>query len=261
MSEACWKPLAEISDIAVNKGASCLGNADPLLAAVAEVIADVLPTASASTLRAGASEAAAALAAVGRLGPVDGGSLDFVAGRLSAIIDILGFAATSTLDDDNTHKAMQPPYSGILRTLSGGARRCADLALLMDKDQDDMSSLLDEMLVMQVITNHPRGVDVYFELTPAGALVTQEIQIAALATHIKAPNAAHLRDDLDSLVVGGRFTCGGEEWIVTDIGTRTLTAIKIDDKAKADPSWLQGPVYALAETSFDEEDIKVIALV
>ncbi|MCV9964274.1 hypothetical protein OIU34_20520 [Pararhizobium sp. BT-229] len=88
----------------------------------------------------------------------------------------------------------------------------------------------------------------------------EQMLLAALAAHLKAPNAAHLRDDLGSLGIGGRFTCGGDEWIVTDIGTRTLTAIKIDEKAKADPSWLQGPVYALAETSFDEEDVKAIDL-
>lgn len=175
MSEAYWRPLAEISDIAAGGGASCLRKADPLLAAVAEIVADVLPTASASTLRAGASEAAAALAAVRRLGPVDEGSPDFVAGRLSAIIDILGFAAASTLDDDNVHKAMQPPYSGILKALSGGARHCADLALSMDKMQGEILSLLHDMRVMQVVTNHRRGVEAYFELTPAGSLLAKEL--------------------------------------------------------------------------------------
>lgn len=84
--------------------------------------------------------------------------------------------------------------------------------------------------------------------------------LAALAAHLKAPSAAHLRDDLGSLGIGGRFTCGGDEWIVTDIGTRTMTAIKIDEKAKTDPSWLQGPPYALAETVFDEEDVKAIEM-
>ncbi|MCV9964276.1 hypothetical protein OIU34_20530 [Pararhizobium sp. BT-229] len=177
MSEAYWKPLAEISDIAAGGGASCLGKADPLLAAVAEIIADVLPTASASTLRAGASEAAAALAAVKRLGPVDDGSPDFVAGRLSAIIDILGFAAMSTLDDDNAQKAMQPPYSGILKALSGGARHCADLASSMGKGRDDMLRLLDDMRAMQVVTDHRRGVETFFELTPAGSLLAKELGV------------------------------------------------------------------------------------
>jgi hypothetical protein len=174
MSESYWKPLAEISGIAANEG---LAKADPLLAAVAEIVADVLSTASASTLRAGASEAAAALAAVRRLGHINEESPDFVAGRLSSIIDILGFAAASTLDDDNAHKAMQPPYRDILKALSGGARHCADLALSMDRMQGEISSLLHDMRVMQVVTNHRRGVEVYFELTPAGSLLAKELAL------------------------------------------------------------------------------------
>lgn len=177
MSEAYWRPLAEISDIAAGGGASCLDKADPLLAAVAETVADVLPTASASTLRAGASEAAAALAAIRQLGLVDEGSSDFVAGRLSALIDILGFAAASTLDDDSAHKAMQPPYRELLKALSGGARRCADLVLSMDRMQEEISSLLHDMRVLQVVTNHRRGVDVYFELTPAGRLLAKDLAV------------------------------------------------------------------------------------
>lgn len=84
--------------------------------------------------------------------------------------------------------------------------------------------------------------------------------LAALAAHLKAPSAAHLRADLGELGIGGQFLCGDAEWIVTDIGTRTLSAIKLDEKAKADPSWIEGPPYALAEVCFDEEDIKAIEL-
>ena len=89
---------------------------------------------------------------------------------------------------------------------------------------------------------------------------TDGMLLSALAARCFEPNAAHLRSDLGALGIGGRFLCGDAEWIVTDIGTRTLTAIKVDEKAKADPSWTEGPPYALAEVPFDEEDIKAIEL-
>lgn len=90
---------------------------------------------------------------------------------------------------------------------------------------------------------------------------TDEMLLAALAARCFEPSAGHLRSDLGEVRIGGRFLCGDAEWIVTDIGTRTLTAIKLDEKAKGDPSWIEGPPYALAEVCFDEEDIKVIELV
>jgi hypothetical protein len=90
---------------------------------------------------------------------------------------------------------------------------------------------------------------------------TDGMLLAALAVRCFEPNAAHLRDDLGALGIGGRFVCGNAEWIVTDIGTRTLTAVKLDEKAVADPSWIEGPPYALAEVCFDEEDLTAIELV
>ncbi|WP_315921875.1 hypothetical protein [Mesorhizobium sp. SP-1A] len=68
-------------------------------------------------------------------------------------------------------------------------------------------------------------------------------------------NAGHLRSDLAHLKIGSHFTNGGGEWIVTDIGTRTLSAIKLEPKMESDPSWLAGPPYAVAEIVFDEDDI------
>ncbi|MBY3432747.1 hypothetical protein HFN89_00975 [Rhizobium laguerreae] len=62
------------------------------------------------------------------------------------------------------------------------------------------------------------------------------------------------------LGIGGRFKCGGGAWIVTDIGSRSLSAIKIDEKAKSDPTWLEGPPYALEEVVFDTVDIDGIKI-
>lgn len=68
-------------------------------------------------------------------------------------------------------------------------------------------------------------------------------------------NAGHLRPDLAYLKIGGHFTNGAGEWIVTDIGSRTLSAIRLEQKMKDDPSWKAGPPYAVPEVVFDEDDI------
>lgn len=83
--------------------------------------------------------------------------------------------------------------------------------------------------------------------------------------------------------IGARFKCGGKSWMCTDIGNRVITAVcltahrnndwgrslpqEAQDKLWAegrptnvsgmpeiDPSWLEGPPYAIAESVFDEYD-------
>ena len=60
-------------------------------------------------------------------------------------------------------------------------------------------------------------------------------------------------------VIGGTFWCGGSAWRCTDIGTRVIAAIKLDHED--DPSWYNGPPYAVAESVFDENDIEGCSVV
>jgi hypothetical protein len=89
---------------------------------------------------------------------------------------------------------------------------------------------------------------------------TDSLIVSLAIKQFLEPNAGHLRADLLWLKIGGRFRLSDNEWQVTDIGTRTLSAIKIDDKVRADPSLLNGPSYAVAEhlISFDEDDFEII---
>jgi hypothetical protein len=54
-------------------------------------------------------------------------------------------------------------------------------------------------------------------------------------------------------VIGDTFWCDGQAWRCTDIGTRVITAIRLDHDN--DPSWYNGPPYAVAEVVFDEYDM------
>jgi hypothetical protein len=57
----------------------------------------------------------------------------------------------------------------------------------------------------------------------------------------------------NEFAIGATFWCGGRPWRCTDIGTRVITAILLEHDD--DPSWYNGPPYAVAESVFDEYDI------
>ena len=70
-------------------------------------------------------------------------------------------------------------------------------------------------------------------------------------------------------VIGGTFWCSDQQWQCTDIGTRTIIAMRIDPvevgsnvpelrrtltRAEAEKEgWFKGPPYAGAEVVFDED--------
>lgn len=71
---------------------------------------------------------------------------------------------------------------------------------------------------------------------------------------------------LKSLKIGDKFTTpyGYDEtkfWKVTDIGSRVIVAIEIGTPSMThDPSWGNGPPYAVSEIVFDEDDYDIITL-
>jgi hypothetical protein len=52
--------------------------------------------------------------------------------------------------------------------------------------------------------------------------------------------------------IGLEFYTGSGKWRCTDVGTRVITAIKLDKPNLDDASWYNGPPYAVAESVFDE---------
>ena len=55
--------------------------------------------------------------------------------------------------------------------------------------------------------------------------------------------------------IGKTFILCGKLWQCTDIGTRTVAAIKREHEN--DPSWYHGPPYAISERVIDENDMEV----
>jgi hypothetical protein len=54
--------------------------------------------------------------------------------------------------------------------------------------------------------------------------------------------------------IGKKFWMSGKEYLCTDIGTRTVIAVQLSASVKRDPTWLNGPPYAVAEYVIDEYD-------
>lgn len=57
--------------------------------------------------------------------------------------------------------------------------------------------------------------------------------------------------------IGLEFMMSGARWRCTDVGTRTVSAIKLE---APDPSRFNGPPYAVAEHCLDEDDQEACAL-
>lgn len=55
----------------------------------------------------------------------------------------------------------------------------------------------------------------------------------------------------DDFQIGLEFYTVSDKWRCTDIGTRVIVAIKLD---QTDASWDDGPPYAVVESVFDEHD-------
>lgn len=70
---------------------------------------------------------------------------------------------------------------------------------------------------------------------------------------------------LNEFNIGLEFYTGTGKWRCTDVGTRTIAAIYLDDLdpisgEPVDPSWFAGPPYAVSEHVFDEYDLEGCSL-
>ncbi|SFV37513.1 hypothetical protein SAMN04488557_3201 [Hyphomicrobium facile] len=63
--------------------------------------------------------------------------------------------------------------------------------------------------------------------------------------------------DHSDFKIGATFWMSGAQWRCTDVGTRTVSAIKLDGRSE---DWFCGPPYAVAEYCLDENDIEGCSL-
>src|ERR1035438_6279987 len=118
----------------------------------------------------------------------------------------------------------------------------------------------------------------------SGRLTVHRISGTGQHDHVVAgrePWEYNLTMKHSDFIIGRSFWCGGREWRCTDIGTRTIVAICLDETevvtSSQDPAvedtrrtlsqseaaadgWFNGPPYAVAEPVFDEYDQHPCAL-
>jgi hypothetical protein len=178
MTSTIWRIFDEIRDAMASGDPDARSKIDGMLNAAMETVSDVLPVADGSLLSEGSLAAAHALACLQSASkdPINEQSADFIAGRLSAIIDILGFAAARTVNADDVETAMQEPYAGIVRDLAThGPQTNEDLAASQDIHPDAMRDYLRELARMGMSTSLMLGEKVGHILTPAGVLIAEEL--------------------------------------------------------------------------------------
>lgn len=116
----------------------------------------------------------------------------------------------------------------------------------------------------------------YGELLIAGELEPKFVDGTPISTilkwHIEADNWEEAKQKWEQLrglsarllpfhfKIGQKFYMSCRPWVCTDVGTRTIVGIELTSKIEADPSWLDGPPYAVAEHVIDENDLRSCSL-
>ncbi|WFU91989.1 helix-turn-helix domain-containing protein (plasmid) [Rhizobium sp. CC1099] len=175
MRSSLWQSFETVSELVTSGDFTKVAEkVDSAINASMETVADVLPTAAAPILRAGAAAATGALNKLRSTTSANRLSPDYAAGRLAAAVDILGYAAYATADDEAVKKARQQPYARILDLLAGEPLRNTDIVVKLRRDKAYVSRLLDELRGMEMVTSHRHGRDLFNALTPVGRLVVEE---------------------------------------------------------------------------------------
>ena len=139
-----------------------------------ETVADTLSTATSKVLREGAMLAKSALGTLDRAAEVQECSASYLAGRIAAIADVLGYASYQTSDETVIALVRRQPYSSIVAALNEQAMRNLDLANHLGKDEAQISRSLKDLREEGAVTSHKRGREVYNSLTPVGRLVVEQ---------------------------------------------------------------------------------------
>lgn len=175
MSSVVWDSLKEIKClVSSDEFFSSARKVDSMLNAVAETVADTLPSSTTSSLREGAEAAITALNSLRSKEPIDRLSVNFIAGRLATVADVLGYAAVTTADETAIEGARQQPYARILQTLYDAPLRNIDLGNRLGLHKSQISRYMSQLRDMEMVTSHQSGREVFNALTPVARLVVEE---------------------------------------------------------------------------------------
>lgn len=206
MSKGPWINLRKAFDLANEIGEQKVAEkVDLHLNAAMETISEKLSVAPADVLSEGSRLAKSVLDNLSRANEVDRLSINYLAGRLAAASDVLGYAARQTADEDLLKVARMQPYATILSTLYQKPLRNTDLVKALGKDKAHVSRALDILRSKDAVVSHREGRELYNALTPVGrAVVDAGIQdarrapLASSSVHCLAAEAPVPEFDLRS---------------------------------------------------------------
>lgn len=168
-----WETLKKVSSLIDPNSAKVDLKADALIGATMERIADVLPTASQVSLQSGVIASRQALEAVTRAHSIDKTSVEYVAGRLAAATDVLGYASSRSASDEAIHLAQRAPYSNVLAALAAGPMSNVELATRLDRSEEHACRLLGILRDAELVSSQKRGRERFNTLTPIGRLAVE----------------------------------------------------------------------------------------
>ena len=122
-----------------------------LLDAASENAADELPTASRLELERNSRDASMALSTLRSNNRIDRSSPEFLAGRLSALADIHGYAASATADSDCLGELDHPAKRAVFEAIARGFTTSAEIAVECGLSADEARPILAEMCCAALI--------------------------------------------------------------------------------------------------------------
>lgn len=175
MANVIWNVFDNVEKLLKGQpGEAEIVKADAILDAVMESIADVLPTATHAVLEEGALAARSLLQTSLRPAGADDRSISYIAGRLSAIVDVLAHAARQTVDEARIQVVRRQPYVRVLAALDERPLRNVDLVAVLEKDKAQVSKWLETLRDAGVVVSQKQGRETVNALTPLGRSIVME---------------------------------------------------------------------------------------
>lgn len=152
-------------------------SADPALIsgqmdAACESVVDLLDTAEKPALDAAFRSARTCLNAVNRA-DIDESSPAFLAGRLTAMTDILGYAAAQTVDPDTVKFVSQGNFPQLIAAMSRDIETIPEIAKRAGLNGFDATINLGLLMPHNVVVRHRIQGKVMFSLSPLGSLIQE----------------------------------------------------------------------------------------
>lgn len=168
MQRGVWRSLEQLgNDLTTADSDAIDPKWDRLVAASLSTAANVIADADLAAMKDGVNRTHRLAGILTRHHGADRTSASYLAGRLSAVADVLGYASEQCADADFVPTISAAKFSPLLRQLADGARTNAHLAKAIGQSEENVCRLLGELRKVGAVLSHRRGRQMYNDLSPA----------------------------------------------------------------------------------------------